>query len=400
MSHILGIWELGDDLGHLHRLSALASELLTRGHKVSLVIKDLSRAEMFFRNSPVTVYQAPIWTPRPTAPRLTKTVADILAYKGYGEVDGLMALVKAWRSLFDLLKPDLCIFDYAPTAMFAASDLKAPKVIFTGAFSSPAPGVPGIDLCPWVPVKAEAVARAEQLIVGNINAVAASQGLLSVRYVGDLFEADQTFLADLPLFDMYGSLRKGAIYTGQPWIADDFRRCDWGEAGGKRLFAYLKPGRPHVETALKVLANSEANVRVYYPGKLPPELIAKQSSRFMVSDEPFGLAEALISADAVVTHGGVGVASMSLLAGLPMLILPTHLEQKNNAMQIHQANLGTWIAQERSRTDAEDVIQQFIENSTYKASAEAFAEKFASIAKLRPLQLVADACDCLLGLTT
>jgi UDP-N-acetylglucosamine transferase subunit ALG13 len=393
MSHIVGIWELGDDLGHLHRLSELAAQLIARGHKVSLVLKDLSRAELFFKNSAVSVYQAPVWIHRPNASRLTKTMADILAYKGYGEVDGLMALVKAWRGLFDLLQPDLLVFDFAPTAMLAASGSAIEKIIFSSGFSCPAPGVPGVDLCPWVPVKPEAVKQAEQFIVGNINTVARQQGLPSVRFVGDLFRASQTFLADLPLFDMYGNARENATYTGPPRALSDFQSCNWGDVSGKKIFAYLKPGRPHVDTALHVLADAKANVRVYFPGNLSPELIARQSAKFVVSNKPLELAEMMSSADAVVSHGGVGVASMSLLSGLPVLVLPTHLEQKSNGMQIHQAHLGTWIAQERSKADAENIIHGFIDNTTYKASASAFADKHASIAALNAIELVADACD-------
>ncbi|WP_416398411.1 nucleotide disphospho-sugar-binding domain-containing protein [Allohahella sp. A8] len=393
MSHILGIWELGDDLGHLHRLAELASALTTRGHQVSLIVKDLSRAEMFFRESAVRIYQAPVWIHRPSSPRLTKTMADILAYKGYGEVDGLMALVKAWRALLDLLQPDLMVFDFAPTAMLAAGDSHVAKIIFSSSFSSPTPGVSGVDLCPWVPVKPEAVDQAEQFVVGNINTVARQQALPPVRFVGDLFRGAETFLADLPLFDMYGDVRKNATYTGPPRASSSFQTCDWGNAPGKKIFAYLKPGRPHVDTALHILAHSQANVRVYYPGKLPAALQGRQSTNFKVSDKPFELTDVMNTADAVVSHGGVGVASSSLLSGLPLLVLPTHLEQKNNAMQIHQAHLGTWIAQERAKAETEKIVQAFVDNTTYSANVSAFAEKNESISMINAIELVADACD-------
>lgn len=59
MATILMAWELGAGLGHIAPLKLLAEELLRRGNRVALALRNLARAQLVFGNLPVECFQAP-----------------------------------------------------------------------------------------------------------------------------------------------------------------------------------------------------------------------------------------------------------------------------------------------------------------------------------------------------
>ncbi|HVL00691.1 MAG TPA: hypothetical protein VM553_12805, partial [Dongiaceae bacterium] len=139
---ILCAWEMGGDLGHVSRLAGLARELLMRGFDVTVALKDLSRCHRFFADLDVTLVQAPVWLPRITMQRPIACLPDTLLLNGYLEPDPLHALVRSWQSLISLVKPDLLICDYSPTAMLAGHASGLPQILVGTGFSEPAPGGP------------------------------------------------------------------------------------------------------------------------------------------------------------------------------------------------------------------------------------------------------------------
>ncbi|PAV24782.1 hypothetical protein CF392_14355 [Tamilnaduibacter salinus] len=396
MSHILLIWELGEDLGHLARLSKQAEAFMGRGHKVTVAAKDLSRANVFFRGSRVRLVQSPIWLPRLKRPRLTKTLADILAYKGYGDVEGLSALVKAWRTLLADAKPDLVIFDYAPTALLASRDLAIPRVIVSNSYSFPVPGIPVQDLCPWVKAPLEAMQRNEQRVVDNVNQVAKRESLPGIHCIADLYEHDAAFNADIPTFDIFAAERSAPVYVGPPANRMSFPVCDWGPGGGKRVLVYLKPARQHVDAALKTLAESDVIVRGYYAGKMTPELRSLQSPSFQLSDSPLDMAASLEGADKVVAHAGIGTVCDSLLAGKPLFGLPTQIEQTFNSHKLAELGMGNWVGRDDDEHSVATKLSAFLANAEPERKARTFAQLNADYANVDFEATILEGCEKLL----
>lgn len=396
MPHILLIWELGEDLGHLARLSKSAEEFIRRGHRVTVAVKDLSRADFFFGNSQARLLQSPIWLPQLKRPRLTKTLADILAYKGYGDVEGLSALVKAWRTLLADTRPDLIIFDYAPTALLAARDLSQPKVVVSNSYSFPVPGIGAQDICPWISAPIEAMRRNENHIVDNVNQVARRLALPEIRHISDIYEHDAAFNADVPFFDIFASERKGAVYVGPPSSNSDFPECDWGEGQGKRVFVYLKPGRPHVDVTLRALAKSGAIVRGYFAGSLSPDLKDLQSPSFQLSSKPFDIEKSLADADSVVMHGGIGTVCNAVFAGLPMFCLPTQIEQIFNSRKVAEYGVGNWVGREDTDDRVEEKLGAFLVNAEYGRKAKVFAQEFDEYRGMIFEKVIVNHCEKLL----
>ena len=120
MPNILFAWELGAGLGHIAPCRALFEILCARGHSVTLVLRDLSRAKSVFGELKIAMLQAPVKINLPAIPAsFAASYAHILHNVGYEEVAELEGLVDAWRTIYELERPDLVIADHSPTALLA-----------------------------------------------------------------------------------------------------------------------------------------------------------------------------------------------------------------------------------------------------------------------------------------
>jgi len=137
VSTILYAWELGGGLGHVLRSLPLARKLAARGHRVIAALRELRRAgEMVDRRSAtatssrsdelpsaqVEFMPAPYLAWRISDPiEPVRSYADLLHNVGFAHVEDLRILTGAWRTIFDLARPDVVLCDHNPTALLAAS---------------------------------------------------------------------------------------------------------------------------------------------------------------------------------------------------------------------------------------------------------------------------------------
>jgi hypothetical protein len=120
MASILFSWELGGGIGHIVRLRPLAERLRQQGHKVWLASKDVQAAKTVLSDSGIPVLPAPPSASGNRPSINVQSFADILHNVGFGDFDALAMRLFAWRSLFQMLQPDLLVCEYSPTALLAA----------------------------------------------------------------------------------------------------------------------------------------------------------------------------------------------------------------------------------------------------------------------------------------
>lgn len=138
MSKILCIWELGGGYGHMEKILPLALNLRHRGHEVTFALRDLSLAEIVLGRHGFPLLQAPIWIQKVTGlPEPPLNYGEILHRFGFLDKSGLTGMVKAWLSLFELVKPDLLLIDHAPTALLASMNTGIPRCLVGNGFFSP-----------------------------------------------------------------------------------------------------------------------------------------------------------------------------------------------------------------------------------------------------------------------
>src|SRR5687767_11394773 len=117
------ICELGSDNEQLARLYDITKECNSAGCDVTVIVRDLVTFGVLMNKLHVAVLQAPVFLPRLRLSRQLVCLADTLQLSGYEHSNALLPLVQAWQSLLALLKADVLVFDHAPTALLAASNL-------------------------------------------------------------------------------------------------------------------------------------------------------------------------------------------------------------------------------------------------------------------------------------
>ncbi|PUA29855.1 MAG: hypothetical protein B0W54_04690 [Cellvibrio sp. 79] len=373
MSKILCCWELGEGLGHLGQFYPVINELVVRGHDVYFIVKDLTKVKTFTWDKSVVFLQAPIWLPRLRKAVKNKSYAEILIYKGYHLPVTLHSLVAGWINLFNLIKPDILLFDHSPTALLASSGLGLPRVILSNPFVTPPAGMPLISVRPWEEVDTKSMEGSEKYIVNVINKVAADSHLPSINYVGDLFNVEKVFLAGFSELDLYREFRSSQVYIGSVPTAAGLPKPVWPSSSSVKIFAYLQYGSEQAEMALSILASLEANVVCYLIEAKPEECEKYASPNMTISAKPFDLTAVYKEADVIVTHGGIGMVHSALQAGCPMILLPLQLEQQNTGYMLEKMNLAMVISSTLTLEDAKTKARDFFCSPVYFENAKLFS---------------------------
>jgi len=353
---VLCTWEIGGELGHISRFSAIVRELEARDYQVVVALKDLSRALPFFRDTNATLIQAPVWLPKITMQRPIACLADSLLLLGYLEPDPLDCLVRAWRSLFDLVQPDLMIFDYSPTAMLAFSDKHLPKIQVGSGFCDPVPGHPIADWRPYTSTD-QLVQRQEQRVLQVINEVRQRHQWPPLVRLADMFAVDRVFITGLREFDPYGKVRHAhyclasAQSTKPPAILPQ---------GRPRLVVYLKPAYPQLNLLLRALARCGAEVFIVCP-QGPVELLKSVAGEHLhFTTDLVNLAGAIAEADLFVGHGNAGTLREALVAGTPILVLPIQLEQLLTGQKVRLLGVGELVEKIESEEELALLINDLL----------------------------------------
>lgn len=355
---ILCTWEIGGELGHISRLSAIVKTLELEGHHVVLALKDLSRAYPFFCDTRAKVMQAPVWLPKVTMQRPIACLADTLLVLGYLEPDPLHSLVMAWDALFETIKPDAVIFDYSPTAMLAFLDRPCLKILVGSGFADPVPAQPIADWRPYS-TRDDLVTRQEQRVLQQINHVLARQGKQPLGQLSNLFKTHHVLVSNFPELDLYENQRgHEALYCLEPVSKLIQQPAQFGSSGKPKILAYLKPDYPQLDLLVAALAHCEANVFIACPRGQAAMFEKYLSDSFQFSVGLVNLPEAMKSAEMFVGHGNANSTKEALISGHPVLVFPIQLEQLLAGKKIVAHGLGKLV--EKIDTE-EQLIEEFNE---------------------------------------
>jgi hypothetical protein len=235
MPTILFTWELGAGLGHLMRLAPLAHALVARGFRVYAALRDLNMAAGIF-DPAVMLLPAPYRIVMSPPSRAADNFADVIAEITFADDGVLTSYAGAWRNVFELVKPDLIVFDHSPTALLAARGLAARKVVIGNGFLVPPAGDIFPPLRPWDSPDVEEVGRREDVLVGRANRVIEKWRAKPLARLGDLYaDVDDTFLTTFRELDPYARPR-GTRYRGED-SAGGGDAPDWPVGEGQRIFA-------------------------------------------------------------------------------------------------------------------------------------------------------------------
>jgi hypothetical protein len=336
-------WELGNGLGHVARLTPVAVELARRGHEVSMSMRDLVATRALWLPLDLPCVQAPVFLHQTVGlPRRSASLAEIALGFGYLDGDVLDALHEGWRALLSRFDADLVVGDFAPTAMLAARSLGTRAISVGLSFAIPPHGRPLPPFRPDEPLDAGRLESAEARVVRAANHALRASDAAPVRLASEVFRGERALLCTWPELDCYAR----GDNPGESWFGINpppggGEAPAWPEGDGPRVFAYLKGSYPELALLLRTLAERGCRTLCYIPdveAGAPAPLV---HPGIAYSTAPVDLTAAFIECDLCVCHAGGGTIGQSLLAGVPLLLLPMQTEQELNARAVVRLGAGT-----------------------------------------------------------
>jgi UDP:flavonoid glycosyltransferase YjiC (YdhE family) len=376
MSRIVFVWELGTSLSYISHFLKLAKPLRAQGHDVTLVVRELHNLRNLSVEG-VKVLQAPVWLPAVGGlPEPPLNYAEILLRFGYHNPANVGGLVDAWRDLYRVLQPDLVVASHSPTALVAARSLNLTTATLGDGFLVPPRETPMPNMRPWAPVPPQRLSEAEALVLNTVNTLLEGYGVKRLAFLGELFDVQENFLTTFPELDHYPQ-RRGAHYYGPMFSSGSGTEAAWPEGDGPRVFGYLEPGARDFDASLQALSEIRARALVCAPG-ISTNAVAKwKQNGIMVSPSPFRLDSLLKDCDFALTYCGHGMVAQLLLAGVPLLMFPNHLERFLTAWRVQALGAGITINPEAAAPPLVPLMRSLFQESRYRQQARVFSERHA-----------------------
>lgn len=322
MASIVFAWELGGHTGHVTTLLPIARALQARGHEARFLLREPKSGADLAGAAEIPRAAAPIWV-GPARHANPLNFGQILQNFGYDQPGAVRQLIDAWRER--LAGAHAVIANVSPAAHIAARTLGMPSFEISQGFHVPPPGFPAPPLRHWEPAPRAALEAADAAVLGAINATLADHGAAPLGSIGELFTG-RAMLLTYPELDIYPE-RGAADYYGVPKSGEGSAVPEWPSGRGPRVFGYLYNYFAGLDPLLAALRRMDAPTLLLCRG-VNRELVNKYAGGPVhVTGEPMSVSRLLPQAQLVVCHGSHQMTAQSLLAGKPMLMLPTQLEQ-------------------------------------------------------------------------
>jgi UDP:flavonoid glycosyltransferase YjiC (YdhE family) len=386
---VLLTWELGLNLGHLTRMLPIARKLKSDGHAVLVAVRDIQAAATVLGPNLIPFIQAP-HLPKGIPLRNRATgYADILLSQGWSDKSALWGLTQGWLNIFQLFRPDKLILDYSPTASLAARIANIPTLLVGNGFelpplTDPLPSFPGFS---WA--TGNMAIQAEKIAVTNTNAVLKTYKGPPITALRDLTVSETRLLATFPELDHYGE-RDGAEYIGPLLGRLEAPTVNWPDGEGQRIFACLRPDTSRVSEILTALAAISARVVCVASGFTGNQLEPFRKDHINFSAGSVDL-KPLLDADLCITYGAEGTMMTFLMAGVPQLIAPWHVETCMAARRIESEGLGATLTSAPSAPETIGLIERVLCACALRKKVRAFAVRKADMVGDRSTSRVAAA---------
>jgi hypothetical protein len=367
MARFLVAWEFGEDLGHLRRVLPLGRALRSRGHDVAFAFRDATRldapAREGFRAWPAPFLRRPgAFDPTPL------NAADVLLNLGFRDAASLRGVQRAWDALIEAERPHAMVCDYAPNAMLAGARREIRRATVGSGFALPPACEPLAALRPGAATNADALRRVDDELRGCIAQAVGERASLMT-----LFRGEENLLTTWPELDPLGP--RDADYLGPMAAAAEGLEVQWTAGSSRRVLAYLKPRDVRFDAILRALDALGAQAIVAAPGMFDADAARRSTAGVRIFAHALRLAPLLEGIDLCVGHGGPGFCADALRAGVPLLLLPMHLEQELVARRLVQQGLAAMHLADPSTLDA--AVGQALADASLHERARAFARELA-----------------------
>lgn len=394
--HIVFIWELGDNFGHIATFTSVAKKLHKKGVKLTAILQNLTDASRFFKGTPIQLLQAPMAAKKPLRIK-PQTYTDDIRNCGYINPDALQGLLRGWQSLYALLKPDVVVFNSAPTAMAAAKSETFKKIAVGHGYEIPPTTAPLPSFSPLDSNSSISMIAREKEVLGVLNTALVSVGLKTYKQFHEVLEADRTLLTTTPQLDHY-TTRKNGNYIGTLSYIDGGTKLPWPESKGKRIFAYLRAESKFFVSTLQAFhaLSKDHSILVSAPNISQKNIHTLTTKGLTIIDSAIHIASIREQCDLAICHAGIGTVSAFLQVGVPLMLLPNHVEQWMMAQCILRIGAGAMPKGEASSVLMQRAIIAMLTTPSFKQRAVEYQQRHKDSSNTKTENMIVDAVEELL----
>ena len=346
MRRALLAWESGAGRGHIVALKKVANAISDRFECDAALCRMKHADEL--ADSCVAVFQARYLRADPKSLRKgtgvqTATWGEFLGDIGFRNAEFLASQIGWWKSVIQERRITLVVADFAPCAMLAARSLGIPCVAV-----SPGYGVVPGNYMEFPILLPEYATRLydEAEMVAAINQAGEAHDVPTLQYLPQLYDCEAHLVRTLPLLDPCQGDRMFDVLLP---LDEQMTEID---GKGDEVFVYFSTNEASEPEVIRAIANLGLPTRAFAPALDDAGLNALAASGVMVERTPYPIDEMRKRSRLLVNAGQHGTLCFGMMAGLPQVSLPQHLEHTYYARKAAQHSVCTVIDRSKRSFDA------------------------------------------------
>jgi MGT family glycosyltransferase len=309
---------------------------------------------------------------------IIKSIRRVFLGVGLWTEDRLDEFVRDELRLYDELKPDLVLHDTRPSIPISARIAGIPCVSVTNAYLTwygttswrifPALLNPILE-----PIR-------QYLVIKPHNRIRRKYGLPKTRPREMMYDGDLILLADVPEYAPTNNLPDNYKYIGPlPWEPDSPLPSNLEEMRPDKPLIYFtlgSTGLPQLfQGVIEQLRGTDYQVVIttgwqIEPSQLEPLPTNIFATTYLPGNKMMG------RSDLVICQAGNGTTYQALGAGVPVIGMPTHGEQWQNASLLEAQGAG-FAMKPAEIHNIKPAIKRILDNGYYKKNAARFREIIA-----------------------
>lgn len=371
---ILLAWELGEGLGHLPPLKAIAAAARAEGATAVFALRDPVQTRQSLAGLG-QILPAPFW-PAPAPAAASGTYADILAANGLSSAANARALIAAWDAVIDLVKPDIVVCEHAPGAALSAFG-RIPVAFVGNGFV-----VPPADTAEFPPFEmGRGEPQRQQPVLGVMQEALTGLGRKVPVAISEPFRGAFRGVFTFPALDTYRHVRREPVLgpiEPVPQLSP--------LPAARRLFAYSASDYALIGEVTQALMDLGPQAEAYFRGSLGARAAVIKSRGVAMHETAPPLGEVLARASAVFSHGGSGFTYAAFAAGRPHILNPRHFEAQATARALEELGAGICLSPFDVKRFREAVARANDDRAMREAAQRAGAAAQAFVAQSTPLE--------------
>lgn len=149
---------------------------------------------------------------------------------------------------------------------------------------------------------------------------------------------------------------------------------------GPKIVCYLNLVDKRHDLLWQAMSNFGVNALVVSPAGNPKACASARGWGVEVVEHPVGIEKLMPDCTAVVGHGGMGLTSLSLARGKPLLLLPEHMEQFILAQRLFRRDLASGTIRLRKKEKIQSLVENLFTKDLESRARISFAARHSAYA--------------------